>query len=168
MDASILEIEELYFTGSAYLLERVSQPELLSRRLVGKSSSPVLYYALTGANMLQFSPTPNTTDTLNIFYVPAPAALSASSDDPSTASKGGVPLQLHEAIEFYACFKGASYDDDQSSSQGQRYHDLYDAELTRYKKLLRRKGGQRNARAVVNGSRRRGALHDNSVYYSGS
>lgn len=169
LDASILEIEELYFTGATYLMERVSQPALLRKRLVAQpSSSPVLYYALAGANMLQFYPTPSTTDTLNIYYVPAPAALSASSDDPSTVSLGGIPIQLHEAIEFYACFKGGSYDDDSSSAQGQRYHDLYDKELIRYTKLLRRKGGQRNARASVNDSRRRNRLHDNSVYYSGS
>lgn len=164
----MLEIEELYFTSSAYLLERLSVPALLQKRLTGSPSSPVLYYALAGANMLQFYPTPTTTDTLTAYYIPTPNALSGPTDDPSSATLGGIPVQLHEAIEFYACFKGGSYDDDQSSSQGQRYHDLYDKEIARYHKVLRRKGGQRNARAAVGGTQRRGRLHDNSVYYSGS
>lgn len=167
LDASILELVNVHFSsgGTNYRLERLSVPDLRERQRVSSpSGSPTMNYALAGANLLTFWPTPGALDTLYVDYVPVPTALSATADDPSTAALGGIPIQLHEAIEFYACFKGASYDDDQTSAQGQRYHDLYDKEITRYKKHIRRVGGQRNPRAVVNDVHKRRPYHDNSVW----
>jgi hypothetical protein len=115
-----------------------------------------------------FWPLPGSTDVIELYYIPVPAAMSASSDDPSTASLGGIPKQLHYAIEFWAESRGASYDDDQSSAQGARYQQNYKDELTRYKKFLRERGGIRNQRAVVNDKRRNRSFHDNSIYPANS
>jgi hypothetical protein len=111
-----------------------------------------------------FYPAPGTGGTLTVYHVPTPTALSASGDDPSVAANGGVPQILHEAIKWYACSIAASYDDDQTSAQGQRYRDWYKEEITRYREILRKRGGTRNARAVVNDKRRRRVGHTNDVY----
>lgn len=167
LDAAILDVVELYLTsgGTRYALTRVSVQELIDKRRVGlPGGSPVSFYAVTGANLIMFWPPPGTGDTLSVYGVPVPAPLANPTDDPSTSTYGGVPSILHEAIFFYACSRCASYDDDQTSAQGQRYRDWYDKELVRYHKIIRQKGGSRNARAVVNDKRKHRPFHDNSVY----
>jgi hypothetical protein len=170
LDSTILEIEEIYLTsgGTRYALERVSVPGLIEKRRVGlPGGSPTSHYAVTGANLMMFWPAPGANDTLTVYEVPTPTALSGPTDDPSSTSPtnfGGIPQILHEAIFFYACSRAASYDDDQTSAQGQRYRDWYDKEIVRYRTILRKKGGDRNARAVVNDKRRRRPFHTNDVY----
>ena len=171
LPVEVLEITDMYMETSGWnpRLDRVSVPDLIEhRRMSMPADSPTQIYALAGANLLMFWPLPSTTDVLEMYYVPVPTDLSADTDDPSTLTLGGIPKQLHEAIFLYACSKLASADDDQTSAQGQRYLDDYDKELMRYHKLLRKRGGIRNQRAVVNDKRRRQRFHDNSTYYSGS
>jgi hypothetical protein len=170
IDAAILEIKELYLTSGStlYPLERITESDMIQRRLLGQpSGTPVQVYAVSGANLLMFWPAPGAADTLAIYNVPIPTPLSSPTDDPSSTSPtnfGGVPSILHEAIFYHACRKAASYDDDQSSAQGQRYSDWYDKEITRYRGIIRKRGGDRNARAVVNDKRRRRAFHTNDIY----
>jgi hypothetical protein len=169
LDSAILEILEvtLTSTGIVYPLERLSIEDMLERRRTGQQTgSPTRFYSVQGANLLMFYPAPGTGDTLTTYVVPLPTALANPTDDPSSTSFAGVPEVLHEAIFLYAASKLASYDDDQSSAQGQRYRDWYNEELTRYKTILRKRGGTRNARAVVNDKRRRRLYHDNSIYPS--
>lgn len=169
LDSSILEVVEMYLTsgGTNYMLERLSVQDLVERRrAAAPAGSPTMYYAINGANMIMFYPAPGASDTLKVYHVPVPTALSASSDDPSNAANGGIPTVLHKGILFQAYKLLASYDDDSTSAQGQRYSDWYDAEITKYRKEINRLGG-RNARAVVNDKRRRHPYHDNSVYPQG-
>jgi hypothetical protein len=167
LDTGILDVVELFLTssGTRYALARVSVQELIERRRVGApGGSPTSYYAVTGANLIMFYPPPGASDTLSVYIIPVPTALSSPTDDPSTNALGGVPSILHEAIFFYACSRCASYDDDQTSAQGQRYRDWYDKEIVRYHKILREKGGSRNARAIVNEKRRKREFHTNDIY----
>jgi hypothetical protein len=168
LDSTILEIVEMQFTsgGTTYPIERLAVPDLLERRRVANpSGTPTTYVALGGANLLMFYPTPGSSATLSIYYVPVPTAMSGSTDDPSNVVFGGVPQILHRGIFYWACAECASYDDDQSSAQGQRYRDDYDKEITRYKTIIRKRAGSRNARAIVNDKRRSGRRYsDNSVY----
>lgn len=170
MDSGILEIIEVYLSsgGTNYQLERISVTDLIERRRAASpAGSPTMYYALNGANMLMFYPPPGTSDTLHVYSVPVPTALSASGDDPSDSTHGGIPAFLDEAIFYYAAKLLASYDDDATSAQGQRYQDWYDKRLVDYRKLVNRRGGILGARAQVNAKRRRRPYHDNSVYPSG-
>lgn len=169
LDSSILVIDHMYLTssGTRYDLERLGTPDLEYRRRVGSpTGSPTQYYAESGG-MLMFWPAPGSGDTITIYGVPVPTAMSSSTDDPSSTSPtnfGGVPTTLHEAIFLRACMRLASADDDQTSAQGQRYRDWYKEEIARWHKVMRQKGGKRNARAVVNDTKRRRAYHDNSTY----
>jgi hypothetical protein len=172
LDDTILEIIELYISSGStqYQLTRVSVPELIERRRVSVASgSPTSFYAETGANLMMFWPAPTADATLTLYHVPVPTALSGGTDDPSVTTPtnfGGIPTILHRAIFYFACSELASYDDDASSAQGQRYRDWYDKEIIRYQKILRKKGGDRNARAIVNEKRRRRAFHTNDIYPS--
>jgi len=169
MDSGILEIVDAYFVSSGvnYRLERVSVNELIERKRISvPTGTPTMYVAMNGENMLQFWPAPGVSDTLDVYFVPIPTALSVSSDDPSTTTLGGVPSYFHKAIEYWACAEGADYDDDQTSAQGQRYRDDYDKEIVRYRKHMRRRAGNRNQRAVVNDVKKRRPFHDPSIYPS--
>lgn len=171
--ASVLEIVEMYPTVAsvAYGMERLSVGELLQlRRNAGTSpiSAPTLYYALAGHNTVLFFPTPSATDTFTMYYVPVPTALSVSSDDPSTASLGGIPVAFHKAIEYFACSEAADANDDDSSQKGLKYYQLYQEQVKKARRTLRRKGGSLMPRARVGPRGPRGLLrnvnHDNSVY----
>lgn len=167
LDTAILDIVEMQLTstGVTYPLERLSIIDILERRRTGQpAGSPTRFYAVSGANLLMFYPAPGANDTLTVYHIPIPTALANQTDDPSNAAYGGVPEVLHEGIFLYACSKLASYDDDQTSAQGQRYRDWYDKEITRYREILRKRGGTRNARAVVNDKRRRKTYHRNDIY----
>ena len=167
-NSGILDVVELYLTssgGTRYTLERVSVTDIIEKRRTGvPSNSPVSAYAVSGLNLIMFWPPPSSTDVLSVYNVPTPTALASAGDDPSLTAFAGIPEILHEAIFLYACARAASYDDDQSSAQGQRYLTLYTAEIARYQKIERRRGGARNARARVNEKRIRRPFHDNSVY----
>jgi hypothetical protein len=94
LDSAILEIVEVQLSSSGvtYPLERLSIIDLLERRRQGQTSgSPVRYYAMSGANLLMFYPAPGTGDTLVVYVVPVPTALSGSTDDPSSTTYGGIP-----------------------------------------------------------------------------
>lgn len=170
LPVEVLEIVDMYMATSGWnpRLDRLEIPELIEyRRMSMPANSPTQVYALAGANLLMFWPLPSSTDQIEMYYIPVPNDLATGTDDPSTLALGGIPKQLHKAIFYAACMDLASSDDDQTSAQGQRYSDWYDKELTRYKKLLRKRGGIRNARAVPGGKNRRRPFHDNSTYYSG-
>lgn len=166
-DSGILEIVDCFFTeGSTnYRLERITINELIEhKRLSIPAQSPTCYMAVNGDNMLQFWPAPDSGASMTIYYVPVPTSLVNGSDDPSNASYGGVPTYFHDAIKWWACFEAASYDDDATSAQGQRYQQLYVAEIARARRHMRKRGGNRNQRAVVNEVRKRRPYHDNSIY----
>ena len=169
MDSAILEVKDMFLISGTvnYRLERVSLDELIERkRMSTPVGSPTMYFAVNGENMLQLWPAPGTGDQLLVYYTPIPTALSATADDPSNTTYGGVPAYFHLAILYWACSRAGSYDDDASSAQGQRYLQLYQEEIARARKHMRKRGGNRNERAVPNDVKRRRAFHTNDIYPS--
>lgn len=144
LGTDVLAIIDLYTSsgGTDSRVEQVSVPDLIELRRQGTtaSSSPVSHFALAGSDLILFYPTPAAADTLTMYYVPKPTALSGSADDPSSASLGGIRTEFHKAIEYYALAEAADYDDDQSSAQGARYREWYQAELGKVRKQLNRLG----------------------------
>ena len=129
LDTGILAIRTLYATGSSsnMVLEQIGEEHLTELQLASSTESdPVTYYSLLGANLLSVWPPPASSTTITIRYVPRPTAMSGASDDPSTATYGGIPAEWHYGIELYALWKMADSIDDQSSSQGERYRVLYE------------------------------------------
>jgi hypothetical protein len=158
IDTAILVINDVYLTsgGTSYPLERVSLPELNMLRLNAPAASPPRLYAVD-SSMWSVYPTPTAADTLTLFYIARPTALSNSGDLPSA-----VPAEFRKLIEWYALAEGADYDDDQSTGIGKTYRDQYEDGLRRMNRLLSRRGGSRLPRIKI-GSRRLVA-HDNSTY----
>lgn len=150
LDTGILTTIDVYLTstGTDYCLERATPPEILAARRNSSSNIPYRY-AVAGANLLMLYPTPSTADTLTIYYVPRPTALTAGTDTPSD-----VPAEQHKLIEWYALWRMADYDDDGSSQQGERYRGMYEGGLREFRRLIQRKGGSRLAPATLRTRRR--------------
>lgn len=142
LDTAILRTIELTTTaaGVTYEFERVAPQTILRwRQTAAANASPVRYYALNGHNMLMVYPTPSSADTVTIYFVGRPTALSASADVPSD-----VPAEFHRAIEYLACAEAADHFIDYRVAQS--YRDLYDRELSRARKSGFQKGGARAPR----------------------
>ena len=166
--SSVLSVIDMYFVvgNESQLLNRVTVPELNRMRAMSASTaSPASHYAMAGASTVMFWPTPSASDSLTMIYVPVPTALSGASDDPSSASLGGIPVDYHELIVWYACWQLARFDDDASSDYGQKYKDQLDEGIKRAKRELAEKGGEIIPRSVL-GPRHRRFRRANDIYPS--
>lgn len=162
LDTTILKIYDAYVTvsGIAYWLEVVSVDEILAmRRTTTANVSPAQFYAVGGSDLLMIYPTPASADTLNIYYVPRPAVLSASASSPDE-----IPAEFHKAVEFYALREAADATDDQSSQDGLAYQQLYEQWVRRVNKWVALKAHHRMPHATVSRSRMTIPFHDPSRY----
>ncbi|MCR4341420.1 MAG: hypothetical protein NUW01_16205 [Gemmatimonadaceae bacterium] len=158
LGVSVLGILDVYTTSgsSDSRMQQLSVPDMLELRRNGSSAAgPTTYYAMAGTDLMLFYPTPGASDTFTMYVVPKPTAMSVSSDDPSSASLGGVRTEFHKAIELYALAEAADYDDDGSSAQGQRYRERYREELGRIRRSLNLLGRYKQPAAVLPTQRRR-------------
>lgn len=143
LDTAILQVKGWYWSsGTDYRRpQRVSVDELLRLRVAAQAtttgSTPAAYYALAGSNLLMVYPTPSAADTITVYYVPRPVVLTTGANTPDE-----IPAEFHPAVEFYALWRLASYDDDQSSAQGQRYRDEYDRWVSKAKKFITLRDGR--------------------------
>lgn len=161
-------------TGGSYSMPaRVSPEEILRLRAwAGTTGSalPASAYAVAGSTLLMVYPVPSAADTITVYYVPRPTAMSSGTHDPSNATYGGIPSEFHPAVEMYALWRLASMTDDQSSGQGERYRIEYEGQdgkggmIARIRGQVYRKGG-RPGRAQLGPSRRRHPAH-NDTYTS--
>ncbi len=144
LDADILHVVDVYLTdsGNAFRLKQVSPQVLLDMRVTSNSqaTAPVTHFAVSGANLLMVYPIPSTADTVTLYYVPRPIALSADTDDPSDSTMGGIPTEFHRAIVKYAEAEAADYQDDQTSQHGDRYRADYERWLGKIRKYTNQKG----------------------------
>lgn len=146
LDTDILAIHKV-IDSDAVPLERVTEAEIDEYRRASSSASSVMRYAVAGSNMLMVWPEPASAVTLTFYYVPRPAPMSSDSHDPSNATYGGIPSEFHKALEFYACWQAADFDDDSTSNQGDRYFGQYQAWLAKIRKAQKLKGGNRMPKA---------------------
>jgi hypothetical protein len=166
LDTDVLQLRDLYCTqgGSTYILERRTVNDILNLRLPTSSSSgPARFYALAGSDLLMFHPTPAAGDSFTLYYVPYPTALSSSAHAPSNSAYGGVPDEIHNAIERYALWKCADMDDDASSQVGEKYRVEYYQTISEARRHLRSKGGYKLGRVRVNPRRSPRTPSDPSV-----
>ena len=143
----ILAIETLYDSNNVPL-ERVNVSEIDEFRRASATTATAAqrFYAFDGANLFMLWPTPSTAEAFSIRVVPRPTEMSSAAHDPSDPTYGGVPAEYHEAIEKWACWYMASYDDDVSSTQGDRYLGQYQMQVSKCRRAMKLKGGRRQAR----------------------
>ena len=128
-----------------YPLQRESVATLLDLRRGTAPTAQASYlyrYALSGAHNLLLYPTPSETGTLTVRYVPKPTEMSSGSHDPSNATYGNIPVEYHAALEFYALWRMAMYDDDASSNVGESYRLLFEQACARARKHVYARGGR--------------------------
>jgi hypothetical protein len=149
LPTNTLDILEIWLEsddGSTTPFEKTDSRHLIRMRagLETEIGSPPRYFATDGSNMFMLWPTPSSTDTINVLYVPRPTALSATADTPTD-----IPNEFHEGILWYALWQAADADDDSSSQMGEYYRSLYEGRdgmggyLDRIRKHNRRRGGRR-------------------------
>lgn len=147
LDANILSIVGAFVTtdGTDYWFERTTPAQIIDfRRNATSTSSPARWYAVAGANLLMVYPTPDSADTLTLYYVPAPAELATGTDEPSE-----IPAEWHRLVTLYALWRAADYDEDTSSAQGERYRQTYEQEMAKMRRAVSKKGGHRLAPTII-------------------
>jgi hypothetical protein len=83
-------------------------------------------FVLVRSDVLLIEPTPSEDGDIQVWAVLKPQPMSDTMDSPSDEKHGAIPEEFHDAIVGYAFWKGASYSDDASAQQGERYRMLYE------------------------------------------
>lgn len=146
LDTDILAIRDLWKQGASGDVEpviRMSEQEILDlHRSSTTSDAAYLRYAVSGANLLLVWPTPSSAYTLHLLYVPRPTTMTDGAHDPSVSTYGRIPTEYHKAIEYYALWQGAEYDENQPAQGGERNRALFENYLAAViRPAMKRKGG---------------------------
>lgn len=160
LDSKILSFEDIYFEpadgSQSYLLEPLDSADIrrmrLSQAAVSQASQ---YYALEGQNLLMLYPSPTSnSDRLHLIYTArAASAMAATGDDPSSTGLGRIPVEWHPALEAYAKWKAAEYNDGPRAQAWQQEWMMWTGKA---KVLTAKKGGTRLPTAKWGRSGRRG------------
>lgn len=134
-------------------LIRVALDEIMQLRTGAVSAGTGYFFTLEGANLFITYPTPGASETVTIYRVPRPTTMTTGANDPSTTSFGGVPVEAHKAIEYYALAEAGDFDDDTTSGQGARYRALFFQEIEWLKQVVLVRGGRRPAVSALGGGR---------------
>lgn len=113
-------------------------------------------FQMIRSDVLRITPAPTEDGKLlNVWAVVAPTKMSNDTDSLESEAFGAIPLEYQDAVFFYACWHGASYADDESGGQGERYRMLYEGsdgrggKLAQIKMLVNKRGTARAARRRV-------------------
>lgn len=143
LPSSVLALRNIWIVtagGTRVNLEPVSTGEILERRRYASTGMFPMVFSLEGFDFLRISPNASAGDTLYWDYVPAPTSWNsgtATNDVPPF-----IPTWAHPAIEAYAKWKAADWDDDLSSQVGQAYHQDWEVELKKARSRINRLSGK--------------------------
>ena len=163
--SDLLSIKYIEYSASgstdSYPVVPTSLEEILALRNQSTPSGVVRLYAMRDYDTLELYPAPQTTgDTLDIYYVQAPTALSADSDLPSA-----IPSEFHDTITFGAT---ARMCEDEDADLAETYEQKYQRRLNLLRWYVRERVGNIPRRTRVGYPTRRTQMpHDRSSYYSG-
>jgi hypothetical protein len=99
------------------------------------ANGTVEYYALVGLNQIEFYPTPGAADTLTIWAVKAPTALSANGDTPILPEP-----YASKVLEYGALAEAADFKGDPSEQEYRQLFEVWKGKLRTH--LTRRSGTQ--------------------------
>lgn len=141
LPASVLAIRNIWLVtagGTRVNLEPASTSEILERRRYQMSGLFPTIFSLEGYEFLRIEPAAqSSSDVLHWDYVPAPTAWAAADDTPPF-----IPSWGHPAIEEYAKWKAADWDDDTSSQIGVTYQKNWETELKKARTRINRLSGK--------------------------
>ncbi len=136
----LIEVDILPANGGLYPRPmKVGLAEILDRRKLQPLASgvPPQLFCMSGSNLMSFYPVPSGSDTATLYYIPRPTSMSNTADDPSLTAFGGIPAEYHDAIEYYAMWRSADYDD---SMDAQNYLKLYQSRFREIRREVQRTG----------------------------
>lgn len=140
--------------GTDVPLEQVSSDEILNRRRYSSTGMWPSAFALEGYDFLRIDPPAgSSSDVLHMDYVPAPT--SWNSGTPANDMPPFIPSWGHPALEEYAKWKAADWDDDTSSQIGLSYQKNWEAEIKKARMRLNKLAGGWAPARVGSRSRRR-------------
>ncbi len=160
ISTNILELVAVDLTpanGGLYPRPRkVGLEEILDRRKLQplQAGVPPQLFCMSGSNLISFYPVPSGADTATLYYVPRPASLANTADDPSSTAFGGIPAEYHDAIEYYAMWRASDYDD---SMDSQTYYKLYQGRFREIRREVQRTGTTHVPRMKIHAAGRRHA-----------
>jgi hypothetical protein len=129
--------------GSTYgSLTREPTFDILRDRL-GEVTGYPRQYSTLGADLIIFQPTPSESETLDVYGVPIPTAMSSGANDPSTATYGGIPVWAHKAIECWMQIQ--AYEKTRDFEAADRAERRYIAEIAKINRDKSKMGGRRPA-----------------------
>jgi len=172
IDPTILETVELYSTsaGTPYRLERISDIEMIERRRLGQpSGTPAQVYAPLWCQPAHVLARPRNGRHGDYLQRTDPDGAGEPDGRPFQHDVRRRPFDpaRGDLLSTRAARRPATTTTSRRR-RGRRYSDWYDKEIKRYRDIIRKRGGDRNARAVVNDKRRRRLYHDNSIYPNNS
>lgn len=145
-DEDIIRMVTIHNLTDSRPLDRVTVQELEAKRLYGDATGGITCYASPPrSDTLMFYPTPDSATQLRLYYVPKPRVLDEDANEPDE-----IPDEWHDLVVLYALGWAADWDDDTSSSQGQRYRADFKEGIKDMKRALLSKAGNRLAPARVN------------------
>jgi hypothetical protein len=161
----VLAINELRYIQSGATSNFAIVPAASLREVLDLNSAAVTgftrAYAFQGADTLQIAPAPSAGDTITIFYVPSPTALSAAGDVPSV-----IPSQWQERLlTSYGTSRLAEVE---SPDLAETYRQKYEGFLGQFQMWMMQRQGN-TARGMIIGypNRPNQPIHDRSTYFSG-
>jgi hypothetical protein len=175
IDTSILAIENVHITSaidtsqksSILLTDMQTVDEYLNSNPASSDPTMVAFYE----TLMRVAPTPSGANVIRFYYVPMPTSMGtdgtkgSDTNDPSTATYGGVPVEYHEAILYFMLWKGSEYDDKQAALNPKEYRRGYEGLIADIRKQGRRKSGkQMNKARVGYPTRSRFPYSRNDVY----
>lgn len=144
IDTDILAFEDVSYTpdgGTPRMLQQIDTWQIRNMRLLEATTVDPAYYSYEGQTIMLY-PTPNSSaDTLHIIYVPRPAALATTADNPSGGSYGGIPEEYHPILESYVKWKAGQHANDQASQNGAMFQAEWEQGVVETKVAEQRKAG---------------------------
>jgi len=141
LDAAVLRIKQMYVTPAGQEQSRPLEPVSLEQILEWSASNGatsantggVTHYALLGGRKIHVYPTPSAADTVTIYYVKLPTALSAAGDVPVLQEP-----YVTECLVNGASYKAAMFLKDPDALT---FRQAYEASIRALRGHLRRKQG---------------------------
>ncbi len=148
LDSDILALNDLWYEpadgNQSVMLEPTGSRDIIRmRRQQSAADVGPRYYAIQGAHTLMLYPLPaSSSDKLHILYVPRPsAALAATADSPSDATRGNIPEEYHPVIEAYAKWKAGEAEEHKPSNFGLAFQAEYERGVAKVRADLNKKAG---------------------------
>jgi len=135
MSNSILALVDVEIPGQAFL-KRYTREDITAIQALGG------YGFAYEEPLLWISPIATTSQAINAYGIFRPTPLSSDSDDPQTASFGGLAPEFHPGIVMYGLWKGGEYVQHEGSGAGEKFRQQYEGqdgtegEIARIKRLL--------------------------------